>query len=324
MAKKFRELEMNNPTVATALLQEVEERQTKSRGVYCRLTLSDGKNQVFANMWDTKADDLKRYKRKLVSVVITAGLYQGNTSYTVSMVKDAPASESIEDYIESAPLKSEAMYDGILSLLEKEADKKNPLVQVAMRMYEENKAALLKWSAAKGVHHNCYGGLLYHTYRMMQAASMMLEVYPVTAEVLLPAVMLHDIGKLKELATDELGIAEYTEDGNLLGHTIIGLSMVDETATALFGKEMDENTSEQIRQLKHAIASHHGKMEWGAISIPATREAMLLHELDMVDSRLYQFEKVEEGLEPGMMSERITTLDGVKVYRPAFVNRPVK
>lgn len=323
MAKKFKELEVNKPAVATALLLDVEERQTKNGGAYCKLTLSDGADQIIANMWDSQADALEPFKRSLVSVVVTAGQYQGNPSYTVSTVKEAPATEHIEDYIESAPLKGEEMYDRIMSLLRMETDKANPLVQIAKKLYKDNMQKLLKWSAAKAVHHNCYGGLLYHTYRMMQAAVKLMEVYPVTAEVLLPAVMLHDIGKLKELATDELGISDYTEDGNLLGHTFLGITMVDETARELFGNEMDEETSEQLRQLKHAIASHHGKLEWGAITIPGTREALLLHELDMMDSRFYQFEKTEEGLEPGSMSERVATLDGVRVYHPVFCNRSI-
>ena len=324
MAKKFKELVVNKPAVATALLLDVEERQTKNGGAYCKLTLSDGGDQIVANMWDSQADTLEPFKRSLVSVVVTAGQYQGNPSYTVSTVKEAPATEHIEDYIESAPLKSEDMYEGILSILEKAADKKNPLVQISRELYKQNKMQLFRWSAAKAVHHNCYGGLLYHTYRMMQAAVKLMEVFPVTAEVLLPAVMLHDIGKLEEISTDEIGISDYTEDGNLLGHTLIGIGMVDKMAADLFGNKIDEETLEQLRQLKHAIASHHGKLEWGAISAPATREAMLLHELDMIDSRFYQFEKVEEGITPGTMSDRINTLDGVKVYHPVFVNRPVR
>ena len=126
MAKKFKELEVNKPAVATALLLDVEERQTKNGGAYCKLTLSDGGDQIVANMWDSQADTLEPFKRSLVSVVVTAGQYQGNPSYTVSTVKEAPATEHIEDYIESAPLKSEDMYEGILSILEKAADKKEP------------------------------------------------------------------------------------------------------------------------------------------------------------------------------------------------------
>ncbi|MFR3808616.1 MAG: hypothetical protein ACLTX3_06620 [Lachnospiraceae bacterium] len=74
---------------------------------------------------------------------------------------------------------------------------------------------------------------------------------------------------------------------------------------------------EKIRLLKHCIASHHGKLEYGAVTMPATKEAMLLHEIDMIDSRMYQYEQVEKELKPGEMSERIFGLDS-RVYKPNF------
>ena len=67
--------------------------------------------------------------------------------------------------------------------------------------------------------------------------------------------------------------------------------------------------------LKHMIASHHGKLEYGAITVPSIPEAMILHELDMIDSRIYQFEQVRKDLEPGSMSDKIFGLD-TRVYRP--------
>ena len=88
---------------------------------------------------------------------MTAGIYQGNTSYTVSTVKAAPASAKIEDYIESAPLTGEEMYKCILDILRSRLqDKGDHLLKLTERIYEDNKEKLLRWSAAKSVHHNCY------------------------------------------------------------------------------------------------------------------------------------------------------------------------
>ncbi len=72
---------------------------------------------------------------------------------------------------------------------------------------------------------------------------------------------------------------------------------------------------ERVMLLKHMIASHHGKLEYGAITVPSIPEAMILHELDMIDSRIYQFEQVRKDLEPGSMSDKIFGLD-TRVYRP--------
>lgn len=319
MAKRFKELETNKPAVVTALLLDVEEKQTKNGGTYCRLTLSDGIDKIIANRWDVQAEALAPFKRSLVSAVVTAGIYQGNPSYTVSTLKDAPTTARIEDYIESAPLSGEEMYKYILDILRSRLQAEGDhLLKLTERIYEDNKEKLLRWSAAKSVHHNCYGGLLYHTYRMMLAAKSLTDVYPLASEVLLPAVALHDIGKIEELQTDELGVADYTNEGNLLGHTLLGIAIVDDMARKLFGETPDEKTEEMLRQLKHAIAAHHGRLEWGALAVPATREAMLLHELDMIDSRMYQFEKIERDLAPGTMSDRVATLDGARIYHPMY------
>ncbi len=242
---------------------------------------------------------LEPFKRGLVSAVVTAGVYQGSPSYTVSTLKEAPATARIEDYIESAPLSGEEMYKCILDILRSRLQAEGDhLLKLTERIYEDNKEKLLRWSTAKSVHHNCYGGLLYHTYRMMLAAKSLTDVYPLTSEVLLPAVALHDIGKIEELQTDELGVADYTNEGNLLGHTLLGIVMIDDTARKLFGETPDEKTEDMLRQLKHAIAAHHGRLEWGALAVPATREAMLLHELDMIDSRVHPVREDQTGLCP--------------------------
>ncbi|WP_368272884.1 HD domain-containing protein, partial [Fusicatenibacter saccharivorans] len=125
------------------------------------------------------------------------------------------------------------------------------------------------------------------------------------------AVILHDIGKLQELDTDATGVAEYTVDGNLFGHTLLAIEMIDR-------KNFENPTypAEKIRLLKHCIAAHHGQLEYGAITMPAVREAMLLHEIDVIDASMYQYEQAEKTLNPGEMSDRIFGL-GVKVYKPA-------
>jgi 3'-5' exoribonuclease len=96
-----------------------------------------------------------------------------------------------------------------------------------------------------------------------------------------------------------------------MGHLVLGSDIVKE-----FGEQLG-TPAELIRVLRHIILSHHGKPEWGAVKAPCMAEAMLVHEIDMIDSRIYQFEKIGADLEPGTMAEtRAYTLDGVFVYAP--------
>ena len=142
-------------------------------------------------------------------------------------------------------------------------------------------------------------------------ASYVHKIYVKTnLEILICGTALHDIGKLTELNTDEFGSADYSVDGRLFGHAVIGMNMVDEEA------KNGPYDPEQVRQIKHMIASHHGSLEFGAITTPATPEAFLLHEIDMIDSRMYIFGKETDKIEPGQMTERVFALENSSIYKP--------
>ena len=126
--------------------------------------------------------------------------------------------------------------------------------------------------------------------------------------------LLHDIGKLKELETNELGVSEFTPEGNLSGHTLCGIEMLNKAVA-----EMEvASDAEEYKQVKHMIASHHGLLEHGAIVVPATPEAMVLNNLDLIDSRMYMFEEALTGIEPGTVSGAIWALGGAHVYKPSI------
>ena len=186
------------------------------------------------------------------------------------------------------------------------------MAPAALRIYEDHKEELLRWAGALKLHHSVYGGLLYHIYRMLKAAEKACEVYPdLDKELLLIGVALHDIGKLKELNTNEMGVSEFTPDGNLSGHILCGIELLDHAVW-----EMEEKPSEEEYKLvKHMIASHHGALEYGAIVVPATPEAMVLNYLDLIDSRMYMFEETLSGMEPGSVSPSVWALGGTHVYK---------
>ena len=305
---KFKELKMNERTATVCLLQAVNEAETKSGKPYCRLTLSDGESVITANIWDRKKEEIRIPEKSLVGVEMYPKPYNDTISYEVYKYMPAPSDAQIEDFVIHAPYKGEDMYEDILKVVSSACD--SPLSDLVKGIYEENKEKLLYWSAAKAVHHACYGGLLYHTMRMVRAALVLCRVYTgIKKDVLLAGVALHDIGKLVELDTDSLGVADYSVDGTLFNHAYLGMRMVEQKAAVLGTPE------ELTRQVLHIIASHHGQLEWGAMCLPATPEASLVHEIDMIDSRQYQYEEQLKDLAPGELSERVFGL-GAKVYRP--------
>ena len=135
--------------------------------------------------------------------------------------------ENINDYIVHAPYDSQKMFDRILDRLDKGVKEPTALSEFTKQILFDNYDKILSWSAASKIHHNCRGGRLYHTFRMVESAYYLRCVYQVDAELLICGTILHDIGKLKELDTDNLGTAEYTIPGTLFGHSTLGIEMID-------------------------------------------------------------------------------------------------
>ena len=260
---KIKDFQLDQRITTVMLLTGVEERETRTPGKYfCKFSLTDGERQIEANLWNHTKAEVQVPEKSPITVEIYPKLYQETISYEVYSYGPAPGEANIEDFILSAPYPSEEMYTAILSMLRKEVPANPPqtdLIDLVEQIYAANKTELLRWSAAKAVHHNCYGGLLYHTLRMLKAAVVLKFIYEGSydREVLLAAVALHDIGKIRELTTDTLGTADYTTDGILYGHTLLGIEMIDRAVADNHGNFPNE----KIRLLKHAIAAHHGNLK---------------------------------------------------------------
>jgi 3'-5' exoribonuclease len=136
--------------------------------------------------------------------------------------------------------------------------------------------------AARGMHHAYIGGLLEHSLSMAAVARQLAAHYPyVNKDLLVCGALLHDLGKTLEYTLDE-GFAR-SEDGRLVGHIVRAAVMI-ETAAHELGFPAAE-----LRQLLHLIISHHGTHEWGSPVVPKTLEAVLLHQIDLLDSRVGGF-----------------------------------
>ena len=303
MYTKFHEIELDQPTWTVALLTLVEQKETKSKQPFCVFTLQDGEKTIQANIWNTQKENVK-LEQGLIYVQLYKKIYNGTESWEVKAYDAAPLDAKMEDYIITAPIPSDRMFQEIQTILTKEIGNTG-LFRLTMDFLNKNQEKLLYWSAAKRIHHNCYGGLLYHIYQMLKTGVILSRVYSFNKEILYTAIVLHDIGKLQELETDAIGASDYTVDGILFGHTMLAIEWIDRMAAEATAAGLPYD-QEKIRLLKHCIASHHGNLEYGAVVMPAIKEAMFLHEIDMIDSRFYQYEQIEKGLEPGQMSERKT------------------
>lgn len=146
--------------------------------------------------------------------------------------------------------------------------------------------------AAKGIHHAYIGGLLEHCLSVGKIADFLAGHYEgVDRCLLIAGALLHDIGKLEELAFDG-GLVEYTVCGRLKGHLVIGSEMVGQAA----GKIRDF-PSELLEQLQHIILSHHGRQEFGSPTVPMTVEAFMLSFLDDLDAKMNVTEQLRRKMD---------------------------
>src|SRR5947208_6562599 len=137
-------------------------------------------------------------------------------------------------------------------------------------------------------HHAYLGGLLEHVVTLLDAADRLAAVYPeLDRDLLLAGVFLHDIGKVRELSFGKS--FAYTDEGQLIGHLVIGVEMLSEKAARVPDLTGEPFPKELLLRLKHLIVSHHGTYEFGSAKLPMTPEAIALHYLDNFDAKVHSF-----------------------------------
>lgn len=303
---KFSEIQPGDTETTVALVGKIEEVTASNGSPYCNINLSDGVEEITAKLWQKKKSELPFKEEDLIGVTLTGQVYNDAKSYIVKKTHNPPADAQKVDYIRKPAFAPKDMYADILRNVQSVSKGVPrgallPIGQMVADLYKEYEEKLLYWSAAKAYHHNLYGGLLYHTFTMVRTGLCVARVHKsLDAEILLCGLALHDIGKLKELETSSVGAADYTVDGNLFGHLLIGVQMVDEyiaRKTAEYGQNPYHPA--QIAAVKHIIASHHGEQAYGSIVEPRTAEASVAHLIDLMDAKVYTYAEVNATLEPG-------------------------
>ena len=190
--------------------------------------------------------------------------FQGNLQLNVKRVRKVQEGEyDPKDYLPVSKKDIKKMYDELLKFV---ASIKNPYLSKLAKSFFQDEAfakAFRFHSAAKSVHHGFVGGLLEHTLSVVSLCDYYASRYPMlNRDLLLTAAMFHDVGKLKELSVFPEN--DYTDDGQLLGHIIIGTEMISDRI-----KTIPDFPERLAAELKHCILAHHGELEYGSPKKPA-------------------------------------------------------
>lgn len=256
---------------------------TKSGKEYGSLVLQDKTGTVDAKIWDLGSPGVGSFEAMdYVRVDADVTVFMGSNQLNVKRIRKADEGDYVPaDYLPVTTKNVDEMYKGLLQVI---ASLRNPyLKKLAENFFVYNPTFALAFrshSAAKTVHHGFVGGLLEHTLSVVKMCDYFAGAYPMlNRDLLLTAAMFHDVGKIYELSTFPEN--DYTDDGQLLGHIIIGTEMVSDGIRQIPGFP-----DRLAAELKHCILSHHGELEYGSPKKPALLEAMALNFADNTDAKM--------------------------------------
>lgn len=255
---------------------------TKSGKSYYSLKLQDKTGTLDAKVWEL-GNSIGHFE--VNDYILCEGdvtLYNNALQFSIKRIRRADEGEYDQaDYLPVSSLGTDHMYKELMTLASKiEQPNLKALVDSFFVEDKDFIAAFKAHSAAKSVHHNFIGGLLQHTLRVTQLCYFFCLQYPqLNKDLLLTAAMFHDVGKLKELS--DFPENDYTDEGQLIGHIVIGYTMVKERIAKLGGFPKKLET-----ELLHCILAHQGQLEYGSPKKPSLIEAMALYYADDTDAKL--------------------------------------
>lgn len=290
-----------------------------NKKMYLDLLLGDSTGEINGKKWDIADEEvpgLERIKEgNIIKVRALVTEWNGMKQLRISRIRLTGAEDALEmnDFVKAAPENPEEMYDFIYGKAEGFDD--DELKKLCLRVLDEHKEKLMYYPAASKNHHAEMAGLLWHIKRMLMTAEKVCEVYTnLNKELLMAGVILHDVEKMTEIESNELGISSgYSFEGKMLGHLVLGVRELDRLCNEI---GIDR---EKAVMLEHMIISHHYEPEFGSPKKPLFPEAEMLHYLDMIDAKMFDMEEAVEKTEPGGFSDRVWTLDNRTVYRPTEI-----
>ncbi|MBC3797629.1 3'-5' exoribonuclease YhaM family protein [Acetobacterium tundrae] len=283
---------------------------------YFNMVLNDANfDEIDAKKWDVKPEDEAIFiNGKLVKIKGKVQEFNNRLQLIVNKMRLVNENDevSIDDYIETVPVDTDEMIGYVNDAIDDFTNK--DIKDITQRIFNDHVGFLSYFPAAKKHHHAIKGGLLYHTYSMLRIGKSLAGIYTfINKDLLYAGIILHDIGKINEMVSDENGsVSDYTPEGKLLGH--ITQEIVD---LEIVGKELGTDP-ECLMLLKHMILSHHYQPEYGSPKKPMFPEAELLHHIDMIDARMYTMDQALGRIEPGTFTEPNWSLDGISLYRRSF------
>lgn len=284
----IKDLKPKQEIESSYLVKFIQLVQAKDGKEYLNIILTDASGDIEGRIWNEASEVAEKIaKGDFVKVSGKANIYQGKKQFIIQACEKLAASEVDEkDFVYSANVDAQEMFEQLYKVVIELDDVyirdllKNILddAEVARR--------LKTWQAGKSIHHAYKSGLLEHILSCVNLSLILSSHYKVNHNYVVAGAILHDLCKIYELS-DGYNV-DYTEEGKLVGHLVKGVELVDKYSYKIKGFPYDLKM-----HLKHILLSHHGYYEYGSPKLPQTSEAMLLHLIDHMDSKMHAFETIK-------------------------------
>jgi 3'-5' exoribonuclease len=282
MKTYINEIKENDQVESLFLVKEKSSGITKTGNTYLKLKLVDRSGEMEGRVW-TLAENLAESFEKddFVRILGKAVSFQEHLQLNINHIERVREEAIL--FSDFFPVTEKDVEEMFRSLLEISRRIKDPHLNQLLQLFWEDESfiKLFKMApASKWLHHNYLGGLLEHTLSLAQLVLINVSHYDgLNLDLLLTASILHDLGKVDELSYHRS--FDYSDEGRLLGHIVLGVERVEDKIRQLPDFPKDLSTL-----LKHFLLSHHGQYIWGSPKRPMTLEAVMLHFLDDMDAKI--------------------------------------
>lgn len=261
---------------------------TKNGKSYGNVVLQDKTGTIDAKIWDPGSQGIDEFgAMDYIDVVGDVTCFQGGLQLNIKRVRKVQVGDyEPKDYLPVSDRNIDEMYQELLAFI---GQIQNPYLKQLTDAYFVKNESFIKafkfHSAAKSVHHSFVGGLLEHTLNVLILCDVYTKQYEMlNKDLLFTAAVFHDVGKMREISTFPEN--DYTDDGQLLGHIVIGVELVGASI-----RRIPEFPKKLASELKHCILAHHGELEYGSPKKPALAEALALNFADNTDAKLQTFKE---------------------------------
>jgi 3'-5' exoribonuclease len=272
------------------LVVDKQVRANRNGNMYLQIELRDRTGSISARLWNAAEPVVRSFESgDFLLVKGKVQLFQGALQMILSHI-DRMETEKVElaDFLPHTEHDVNKLYERLCSLLRKMDNPHLRALAECFLMDQEFVQGFCKAPAGVRNHHAYLGGLLEHVVTLMECADRIAPLYAeLDHDLLLMGVFLHDIGKVRELSYDRA--FTYSDEGQLVGHLVIGVEMLDEQVRRVPDLTGEPFPPELLLRLKHLIVSHHGSLEFGSPTVPMTPEAIALHYLDNLDAKVHSF-----------------------------------